>query len=184
MAATITLSDIQSVAQITLNIEDRLIDFHIDAVRKLNLDAILGDALLDAIDDAFGDSVTYPETFAFFTDYVKPYWSLSAYVRFLGVHGANVTQFGITNANDPRGTFTQASDQQRANMLRQAENDRKVYKQKIVDRLEAVDYTFDGVQYQEQDSLDRVNRYVNPIKKKQKRAFEGLRRNRFNELLP
>ena len=184
MAATITLSDIQAFAQITINIDSRLIDYQITAARSLNIDALLGDTLMDAIDDAFSDSATYPETFAFFNDYVKPYWCLTAYSRFLGVHGTNITQFGVTNTNDPRGTFNQASDQQRANMLRQAEGDRKIYKQKLVDRLEAVSFTFDGVVYSEQDSLERSNDYVRAIRKKEKRSFEGRRLNRFNEFLP
>ena len=96
MAATITLSNIQSYAQITTNIEGRLIDFHIDAVRTLELDEKLGTALMAAIDNAVDNTGTLPETEAFFNTYVMPYWCLSSYLRFLGTHGINITQFGVT----------------------------------------------------------------------------------------
>lgn len=173
MAATITLADIQVYAQITTNVEGRLINPHIKAARDLNLEPSLGADLMTAIDLSVDDQAGFPETYNFFLTYVKPYWALSTYVRFLGVHGTNITQFGVTTTNDPRGTFTQASEQQRANMLRQAEDDRKVYKQRMVDYLERNDFTLDSVSYDEEDSLERTNTYVNPIRRKQRRPFGG-----------
>jgi hypothetical protein len=171
--ATITLTDIQSYAQITGNIETRLIDFQVGAVRELLIEPTLGSALLTAIDNAVANTGTLPETEAFFNTQVKPYWCLATYVRFMGIHGVTVTQFGVQVASDPRGTFNQASDQQRANILRQAEADARVYKQKMLDYLESVSYTLDGVTFQEQDSAERRNNYINPIRKKQLRAFGG-----------
>lgn len=184
MAATITLSNIQSYAQITTNVESRMIDFHIEAVRKLELDEKLGTALMAVIDNAFDNSGTLPETEAFFNNYVVPYWSLSTYLRFLATHGVNVTQFGVTIPNDPRGTFNQASEDQRANMLRQAESDKRIYDRKMTDYLESVGFVLDGVTFTEEDSLERSNKYVNPIRKKQRRPFGNRYNfNRFDEIL-
>ena len=176
MAATITLAEIGVYAQIAPNVEGRIITPHIKAARDLNLEPSLGADLMTAIDLSIDDQAGFPETYSFFETYVKPYWCLTAYVRFLGVHGTNITQFGVTTPVDPRGTFNQATDQQRANMLRQAEDDRKVYKQRMVDYLERNDFTLDNVSYDEEDSLERNNTYVNPIRKKQRRPFGG----RFN----
>lgn len=178
MAATITLAEIGVYAQIAPNVEGRLITPHITAARNLNLEPSLGADLMTAIDLSVDDQAGFPETYAFFENYVKAYWCLTSYVRFLGVHGTNITQFGVTTTNDPRGTFEQASEQQRANMLRQAEDDRKVYKQRMVDYLERNDFTLDNVNYDEEDSLERTNTYVNPIRKKQRRPFGG----RFNRV--
>lgn len=182
MAATITLNDIQEVAQITLNVESRLISFQINAVRSLDLDPTIGTALMAAIDTAFSDSETYPETYAFFIDFVKPYWSLSAYVRFMAAHGVNVTQFGVTTSSDPRGTFSQASDQQRANILRQADSDKKVYKTKLVEEIKDRKFTFDGVTYAKKDELRRSNKLINPIKRRNQRVFDNRRVSRASEL--
>lgn len=177
MAATITLAEIGVYAQIAPNVEGRIITPHITAARNLNLEPSLGNDLMTAIDLSVDDQAGFPETYAFFEMYVKPYWCLTSYVRFLGVAGTNITQFGVTTAADPRNTFQQASDQQRANMLRQAEDDRKVYKQRMVDYLERNDFTLDNVSYVEEDSLERTNTYVNPIRRKQRRPF-GSRFNR------
>ena len=169
--ATITLANIQSYAQIPTNIEGRLIDFQISLARTFDVEPIVTKTLMDAVDVAVASTGTKPELEAFYNNFIVPYWCLSSYYRFIATHGTNITQFGITQTRDPRGTFDQSNDQSRANVLTQTEADRKVFKQYLVDRLKEVNFTFDSVTFGESTTIDRKTNYINSIRKKESRPF-------------
>lgn len=170
--ATITLNDIQSYSQITLNVESRLIDHHISLSRTIDLEPIVTKALMDAVDTAVVEEpITKPELVAFYNDYIVPYWCLSAYNRFLASHGTNVTQFGLTVTQDNRGTFVQADEERRAVIMRQTNYDKKVFKTYMIDYLKSVDFTFDNAVFHKSDTIDNRTNYVNPIRKIEKRRF-------------
>lgn len=175
--ATITLSDIQSYAQIPTNIDGRMIDFHISLSRNLDLEPTVTKALMLAVDA--GTVETTPELIEFYNSFIVPYWSLSAYYRFLSTHGTNITQFGVTVTNDPRNTFNQANEDRRAMILRQCQDDRKVFKQYMTDRLKEVNFTFDGVTFGESNTINRRENYINPIRKKEVRPFGNYIDKRF-----
>jgi hypothetical protein len=177
--ATITLTNIQAYAQITTNIEDRLIDPSISLSRTFELDSILTKALMTAVDVAVATPNSAPQLEAFYNEFIIPYWCLCAYHRFLATHGTNVTQFGVTVTRDPRGTFDQASEEQRANILRQVHSDRKVFKQYMTDRLKEMNFTFDGVSFIESKTIDRQSSYISAIRKRETRPFGGNYNNRY-----
>lgn len=176
--ATITLANIQQYAQIPTNIEGRLIDFQISKSRTLDVEPTVTKALMTAVDAAVASTGTKPELEAFYNNFIVPYWCHSAYHRFMSSHGTNVTQFGVTVTNDPRGTFNQASTEQRAIILREIYDDKKVYRQFMIDRLKEVNFTFDGVSFSESKTIDARVSYINPIRKKEVRPF-GNSINRF-----
>ena len=170
--ATITLNDIQSYAQITLNVEARLIDHHISLSRTIDLEPIVTKALMVAVDVAVAEeTITKPELVDFYNNYIVPYWCLSAYNRFLASHGTNVTQFGLTVTQDNRGTFVQADEERRAVIMRQSNDDRKVFKTYMTDYLKSVEFTFDDVVFDESDTIDNRTNYINPIRKNERRRF-------------
>jgi hypothetical protein len=177
--ATITLTNIQAYAQITTNIEGRLIDPSISLSRTFELDSILTKALMTAVDVAVATPNSAPQLEAFYNEFIIPYWCLCAYHRFLATHGTNVTQFGVTVTRDPRGTFDQASEEQRANILRQVHSDRKVFKQYMTDRLKEMNFTFDGVSFAESKTIDRQSSYISAIRKRETRPFGGNYNNRY-----
>jgi hypothetical protein len=177
--ATITLTNIQAYAQITTNIEDRLINPSISLSRTFDLDSVLTKALMTAVDTAIATPNSAPQLEAFYNEFIIPYWSLSAYHRFLATHGTNVTQFGVSVTRDPRGTFDQASEEQRAAILRQVHSDRKVFKQYMTDRLKEVNFTFDGVSFIESKTIDRQSGYITAIRKRPSRPNGGNYFNRF-----
>ena len=175
--ATITLSDIQNYAQIPTNIDGRLIDFQISLSKTLDVEPVVTKELMTAVDS--GSEGTTPELIAFYNSFIVPYWCLSAYYRFVSTHGTNITQFGVTQTRDPRGTFDQSTGDARANILRQCEDDRKVFRQFMVDRLKEVDYAFDSVTFGTSKTINNVPMPINAIKKKERRPFGGSYLNRF-----
>lgn len=169
--ATITLSDIQTYAQITLNIEGRMIDPHILLSRRFDVEPVVTKALMTAVDAAIATPESAPQLEAFYTDYVIPYWCLEAYRRFLTEHGTNVTQFGVTVARDPRGTFDQADDKRRAEILRQKAHDSDILKAYMTDRLNEVNYTFDGVVFLKSETIDKREGYINSVRKRPRNPY-------------
>ncbi len=169
--AKITLSDIQGYAQIPTNIDGRLIDFQIDLARKLDLEPSLTKPLMEAVDYAVSNPSEKPQTVAFYEGFIIPYWSFSAYYRFISVHGTNVTQFGVTQANDPRGTFNQIDGDARATLLRQVKSDKDVFRQYMIDRLKEISYTLDGTNYTKSKTIENNQSMISSIKRKETRPF-------------
>jgi hypothetical protein len=120
-------SDFPTFVQFSLNIEDRLINPHIEDAYKFDVRPQMESLAVDIYNyDASVLPLTKPELKAFFDSYVLEWWIRLAYKRFIAVHGFNVTQFGFTQTKDPGGTFDQLESKERAVMLKQITSDASV----------------------------------------------------------
>lgn len=137
-----TKSDFPAFVNFSLNIEDRLINPHIEDAFKYDVRPKLETLATDiyAYDATLG---TKPELADFFNDFVLQWWILLAYRRFIQGHGRNVTQFGYTKTRDPQGTFDQLDGDERAVVLKQLTHDSSVCFNYILQE----DWTFDNVTY-------------------------------------
>ncbi len=135
-------SQFKDFVQFTENIEDRILNFHINDAFVYTIKPLMG-VLADDIKSYDADIETKPELKAFFDDYVLRWWVLLAYQRFLQNHGRNVTQFGYTQLRDPQGTFEPVDAQGRAVYLKQLINDTNVSQTLVFNET----WTFDDVSY-------------------------------------
>jgi len=137
-----TKSDFPAFVNFSLNIEDRLINPHIEDAYKYDVRPKL-DVLAVDIYDYDANLTTKPQLKAFFEDFILQWWVLLAYKRFIQNHGRNVTQYGYTKTKDPQGTFDQLDGEERAVILRQLMSDAGVSYNYILQET----WTFDGVAY-------------------------------------
>jgi hypothetical protein len=145
--------------QFTDNVDDRILNFQIKQSYSKNLVPKFGD-LITTIYNSEAENAdelaeSKPELAAFYTDYMLEYWILSAYRRFFSQHGINVTQFGLTRTADPEGTFTPANGDDRAIIMRQVSSDINVLETSLYRRLCEVNWTFDGVTFNNPDTESR-----------------------------
>jgi hypothetical protein len=171
-------TDIAKYAQFTSKIENRLIEPHIRNARKYDVQPYLTRGLMDAI-IALANGADN-ELSAFYEDYVEEVWALGAYMRFITEHGYNVTQFGLTKTNDPRGTFTQMESVERATILKARKADLEVAVKMMTDRLKDVNFTFDGTVYPESDSIERTQSTVSAVKRNLRKRPFGYDKNKYN----
>ena len=146
------------------NIEDRIINFHIDDAFYYVIRGKLGyqpdrdkDLGLE-ISNYEPTSDDQTELFAFFNGYILRWWVLIAYKRFLENHGRNVTQFGYTTPKDPEGTFDPVDEIGRAVYLRRLQADINVAETDIFLELHKVQWTFDGFQYLHESFINKHQR--------------------------
>jgi hypothetical protein len=118
-------SDFPTFVQFSMNIEDRLINPHIEDAYKFDVRPQLETLGVD-IYNYDGSLATKPQLKAFYQDYILEWWIRLAYKRFIAVHGKNITQFGFTQTKDPGGTFDQLEPADRAVILKQISNDASV----------------------------------------------------------
>lgn len=137
-----TKSDFPAFVNFSLNIEDRLINPHIEDAYKFDVKPKL-DSLASDIYAYDQNLTTKPELKTFFDDYVLQWWVLLAYKRFIQSHGRNVTQFGYTKTKDPQGTFEQLDPNERSVILKQLEHDYNVCYNYILQKT----WTFDTIVY-------------------------------------
>lgn len=142
--ALITKTDFSAYVQFTLNIPDRLIDYHRDKAETLDFKPLVPGAFWTIINT--GSPGMGDELEDFFNDYCKPVLVHQAMNRFLIEAGVNVTQYGIVNPLE--NTSQPASDPQRAGMRNQYKSDLQSYLSNFYARLKEVDYTFDGIRYE------------------------------------
>lgn len=152
--ALIAKSDFTTYVQFTSNIQDRLIDYHINRAEQMDFKPVVPDAFWTKINE--GSPGPGTELTSFINTYIKPILVLSAYVRFLVEHGSNITQFGITHESHP--DITQVTDKRRAEIRTQYQHDLNVYWTKFYNELEDNSYTFDSVVY----DFDCVRKRKNP----------------------
>lgn len=115
-------SDFPTFVQFSMNIEDRLINPHIEDAYKFDVRPQLETLAVDIY--SYDSSLTTkPELKTFFQDYILEWWIRLAYKRFIAVHGKNVTQFGFTSTKDPQGTFDQLEAADRSVILKQITSD-------------------------------------------------------------
>lgn len=145
----------KNYVQFTDNIEDRILDFQITQSYTKHLLPRFGDLIETIYDLTSEELAAKPELETFYNDYMLEYWILCAYRRFFSQHGINVTQFGLTRTADPEGTFQAASGDDRAIILRQVSSDINVCETNIYRRLKDVNWTFDGVVYEDPDTENR-----------------------------
>lgn len=143
--ALVTKADFSEFVQFTTNTQDRMINYHRDKAETLDFKPLVPASFWTIINT--GSPGMGAELEAFFTDYCKPVLVHFFMCRFLVETGVNVTQFGLVNPQDPQGTFTTATDIQRASMRNAYKKDLDSYLTNFYARLKEVDYTFDGIQY-------------------------------------
>jgi hypothetical protein len=135
-------SDFPTFVQFSLNIEDRLINPHIEDAYKFDVRPQLESLAVD-IYNYDGSLTTKPDLKAFFENYILEWWVRLAYKRFIALHGKNVTQFGFTQTKDPGGTFDQLEAADRAVILKQITSDAAVCLNYALQQT----WTFDTITY-------------------------------------
>ena len=119
-------------------------------MQRYDLDGKFTDGLMAAflaLPSVAPDPEDQPELRQFYNEFVKPYFSLLAYHRTLAKHGVNMTQFGLTEPEDPAGTFKQTSDSRRSVLMKSTLSDSNVALTKLNKELGRINYTLDGVVY-------------------------------------
>lgn len=81
----------------------------------------------------------------FWLNYVKPYFILSAYGRFLFWHGANITQFGIRQNNED--SSVEITPERKAELLAETRNEVNIFLSRLNKKFSSVNGVFDGVTY-------------------------------------
>ncbi len=175
-------SQFSTFVQFTTNIEDRILNFHIDDAFFYVIRGKLGyppdankDLALEILnfDEGSDDS---PELVTFFNDYILRWWVLIAFKRFLENHGRNVTQFGYTTTRDPEGAFDQVDSLGRATYLRRLQDDINIAETAVFLQLHKVQWTFDGYQYSHESFCHNVKRKsfgISAIGRPQRRSIYG-----------
>ena len=133
------------VEQFTTNIEDRLINPHIQKTIEIGFAEIVPQSLLNAIVSLNLSGAGNTELKAFYNSYFKQIWSYLAYIRFFTWHGRNITQFGLVSINDD--TTSQISDKARGELINNIEHDSQVYMTRMLNELKLKNYTFDNISY-------------------------------------
>lgn len=85
------------------------------------------------------------EIMSFWKEYIKPYFILSAYSRFLLWHGANITQFGTRQINED--TSVEISDKRRGELISDIKGKINIYLSNLNKYFNSVGGIFDGVTY-------------------------------------
>lgn len=99
----------------------------------------------DSIPVAGNTNWTEIELMTFWTDYIKPYFILSAYARFLLWHGANITQYGTRQNNED--TSVEITDKRRGELLAETKEMINVYLSNLNKQFDSVGGTFDSTNY-------------------------------------
>jgi len=153
-------SDFPGLVQFPTNIEDRLINPHIEDAYKFDVRGRLQTLAIDIYNyTPESPDPTRPELIAFYQDYLLEWWVRLAYYRFYEVHGDNVTQFGVTTLKDPGGTFDMIEDKRRAIRLLRLKADTDTLYQYILQQT----WTFDGTVYRKSCRADKGNFGINAI---------------------
>lgn len=147
-------SEFKTYVDFTDNISDVKINPHIEAAFKYSIRPVflnredpetdLGKAIYD-LPSTF-PSLT-PQLYDFYQNYVKEWWILLAFKRFIVNHGLNVTQFGYTKLTDPERTFEPATDLDRSKVLKQLQDDINVISGNVTAYLTEVNWTLDGTEF-------------------------------------
>ncbi len=150
-----TKADFPAFVQFSLNIEDRLINPHIEDAYKFDVRPQLESLAVDIYNyDSL--SGTKPQLKTFYENYIMEWWIRLAYKRFIAVHGKNVTQFGFTQTKDPGGTFDQLEAADRAVILKQITSDAAV----LLNYALQQEWIFDTITYRKPGGCrDRVSSF-------------------------
>ena len=138
----ISKTDFPELVPFSDTINESEINLHISNAERRDLRPLFGKEFLEALSGTRG-----AELEEFFEGFVKPFLVLAAFVRFLPVHGRNVTQFGITKMKD--NTFSQVDNEERGEMLKQARTDLSQAEQELTNAFHDAGGAFDGVSFAE-----------------------------------
>lgn len=133
----------------SVNIPENMYKTYIEDAYKFDIRPKLETLAVDIYNYADKSEVK-PELQAFYDNFVRQWWVLLAFKRFITVHGRNLTQFGYTKTRDPQGTFDQVTQEERAVVLRQLVSDIDM----CLIYMAKETWTFDGVQYRKPGGLD------------------------------
>lgn len=87
------------------------------------------------------------ELMEFYVDYIKPYFVLSAYARFLLWQGANITQYGIVQPIESNGVSQPITDKWRGELLADVKGKINIYLSNLNKQFNTVSGVFDSVTY-------------------------------------
>lgn len=166
-----TKADFEQYVTFSQNIPDKNINPRISEAYKFTVKPLLDSLAVDIFNftDPDFDPLTYdpdtytgdrPELVAFYKNFVEHWWIFLSMKRFLANHGFNLTQFGFTKTDDPQGTFTQLSPQERVIQAKQIESDIDVLYSMLLTAGKEANWTFDEIVYRipGSDNCKRGNR--------------------------
>jgi hypothetical protein len=159
-------SEFKNYVDFSDNIPDSKINPHIEAAYKYSIRPFflykddptkdLGKAIYELATDM---PSLLPELMTFYNEYVKEWWILLAFKRFIVNHGLNVTQFGYTKLTDPERTFEPVTDLDRSKVLKQLQDDINVVESNMTAYLSGIDYTLDGNPFKSQDCKNKTKHF-------------------------
>ena len=132
----------------SVNITDNLVAPHVEDAFKFDIRPKLETLAIDLY--ALPNDGSKPELYTFYNDYVCQWWTLLAFRRFIQVHGRNLTQFGYTKTRDPEGTFEQLTQEERAVIMKQLQNDANMLYTYMLQQT----WKFDNVTYRKTGDTD------------------------------
>lgn len=145
-------TDFNKYVKIGVNINSADLDLHIRDAQELDFlswcDTPFYEALL-----ALGTSTTQPELLALLNNYIKPYLVCSAYYKYLLWSGRDVTVGGIRVQTN--GDSVDVGDKARAELMADILSKSNSYLAKLTYRLNADEYTYDGITYTFYDESDK-----------------------------
>lgn len=142
----ISKSDLKTYAQFSDNIEDRLINFHIQKVQDTQIEPLLDPIMFANLEIIVASpSNSYPELETLFDNYIKPWIAYNVIYSFYTQHGINVTQYGMRVASED--TSQPVAPEERAVMLRTIQTDANNYYLRFQKQLYKDDLTYDGITY-------------------------------------
>lgn len=125
----------------TQNLDNRLIEPYITKAQKQDFKPIVPDAFYTAITaTTLGTQMQN-----FLDDYVKDFLVYATMARFLATHGNIIAQNGLREYVD--STSQPVSNTARAQMIKEAENDKNVSFSVMMKRASDLAYTWDSVTY-------------------------------------
>lgn len=143
-------SDFEPFVKISKNIKDSDLELHIRDAQEVEF--------LSWVDDTFYTDLmdnlsTKPELTSLFNDYIKPFLVLGTYYKFLLWHGANISQYGTRQNRED--TSDEISDKRRSELLGDIQSRKNAYLNRLKDKLDSDNYTYDDVVY---DFFDDCNK--------------------------
>lgn len=135
-------SDFEAYCKLGKNIKDTDLDLHIRDAQDVDFFSWAND---DFYTDLMDNLSTKPELTSLFNDYIKPYLVFSAYYKFLLWHGANISQYGTRENSET--TSQEITDKRRAELLGDIQSKINVYLNRLKDKLDDDNYTYDSVTY-------------------------------------
>jgi len=144
-------SDFDTYCKLGKNIKDDDLNLHIRDAQDVDFFSWVNDTFYT---DLMDNLATKPELTTLFNTYIKPYLVLSAYYKFMLWHGANVSQYGTRQNQED--TSQEVSDKRRSELLGDIQSKINVYLNRLKDKLNDDNYTYDSVVYDWYNNCDKI----------------------------